>query len=183
MIVHVFQDFCYYANTIFLVYLLFYPRNEKLFLVCFSFAEVSMLSLVIWHLGRRMIHLLALWVIQRLLQGPLAWAMIVWRCSLVFSSLDKIVSVLIHLLPGILYLHFSVIPSFLNKITKFWFLLSSLLTWCFQRPNIDYICQKTILDVRVVCILACTVVLYEEIFLAKHFLLALCYLHEFSIQI
>uniref|UniRef100_A0A5B7BUX7 Glycerophosphocholine acyltransferase 1 n=1 Tax=Davidia involucrata TaxID=16924 RepID=A0A5B7BUX7_DAVIN len=67
-------DFCYYANTIFLVMLLFYPRNEKLFMVCFSFAE-----------------------------GPLAWALIVWRCSLVFSSLDKIVSVLIHLLPGIVF--------------------------------------------------------------------------------
>lgn len=67
-------DFCYYANTIFLVYLLFYPKNEKLFLVCFSFAE-----------------------------GPLAWALIVWRCSLVFSSLDKIVSVLIHLLPGLVF--------------------------------------------------------------------------------
>ncbi|KAI4335252.1 hypothetical protein L6164_013916 [Bauhinia variegata] len=67
-------DFCYYANTIFLVDLLFYPRNEKLFLVCFSFAE-----------------------------GPLAWAIIVWRCSLVFSSADKIVSVLIHLLPGLVF--------------------------------------------------------------------------------
>ncbi|XP_052200159.1 glycerophosphocholine acyltransferase 1 [Diospyros lotus] len=67
-------DFCYYANTIFLVMLLFYPRNEKLFMVCFSFAE-----------------------------GPLAWALIVWRCSLVFSSLDKLVSVLIHLLPGIVF--------------------------------------------------------------------------------
>ncbi|PIA42936.1 hypothetical protein AQUCO_02000407v1 [Aquilegia coerulea] len=67
-------DFCYYANTIFLVMLLLYPRNEKLFMVCFSFAE-----------------------------GPLAWALIVWRCSLVFSSVDKIVSVLIHLLPGIVF--------------------------------------------------------------------------------
>ncbi|KAJ6372921.1 hypothetical protein OIU76_027290 [Salix suchowensis] len=64
-------DFCYYANTIFLVDLLLYPKNEKLFMVCFSFAE-----------------------------GPLAWALIVWRCSLVFSSADKLVSVLIHLLPG-----------------------------------------------------------------------------------
>ncbi|KAF9617280.1 hypothetical protein IFM89_035224 [Coptis chinensis] len=64
-------DFCYYANTIFLIMLLLFPRNEKFFMVCFSFAE-----------------------------GPLAWALIVWRCSLVFSSLDKLVSVLIHLLPG-----------------------------------------------------------------------------------
>lgn len=67
-------DFCYYANTIFLVMLLLFPRNEKFFMVCFSFAE-----------------------------GPLAWALIVWRCSLVFSSVDKIVSVLIHLLPGIVF--------------------------------------------------------------------------------
>ena len=36
-------------------------------------------------------------------EGPLAWALIVWRCSLVFSSLDKIVSVLIHLLPGLVF--------------------------------------------------------------------------------
>lgn len=38
------QDFCYYANTIFLVDLLLYPKNEKLFMVCFSFAEVSFQS-------------------------------------------------------------------------------------------------------------------------------------------
>ncbi|XP_025012249.2 glycerophosphocholine acyltransferase 1 isoform X2 [Ricinus communis] len=37
------------------------------------------------------------------LLGPLAWALIVWRCSLVFSSVDKIVSVLIHLLPGLVF--------------------------------------------------------------------------------
>ncbi|XP_042055500.1 glycerophosphocholine acyltransferase 1-like [Salvia splendens] len=67
-------DFCYYANTIFLIMLLFCPRNEKLFMVCFSFAE-----------------------------GPLAWALIVWRCSLVFNSVDKIVSVFIHLLPGLVF--------------------------------------------------------------------------------
>ncbi|KAI3814460.1 hypothetical protein L1987_14100 [Smallanthus sonchifolius] len=37
------------------------------------------------------------------LLGPLAWALIVWRCSLVFSSVDKLVSVLIHLLPGVVF--------------------------------------------------------------------------------
>lgn len=67
-------DFCYYANAIFVVMLLFFPNNEKLFMVCFSFSE-----------------------------GPLAWALIIWRCSLVFSSIDKIVSVLIHLLPGTVF--------------------------------------------------------------------------------
>jgi len=39
----VFQDFCYYANTIFLVDLLFYSKDEKFFMVCFSFAEVRTL--------------------------------------------------------------------------------------------------------------------------------------------
>jgi hypothetical protein len=34
------QDFCYYANTFLLVMILFYPKNEKLFMVCLSFAEV-----------------------------------------------------------------------------------------------------------------------------------------------
>ncbi|KAG8367187.1 hypothetical protein BUALT_Bualt16G0046500 [Buddleja alternifolia] len=67
-------DFCYYANTIFLIMLLCYPENEKFFMVCFSFAE-----------------------------GPLAWALIIWRCSLVFNSMDKIVSVFIHLLPGLVF--------------------------------------------------------------------------------
>lgn len=67
-------DFCYYANVIFITMLLFFPNNEKLFMICFSFSE-----------------------------GPLAWALIVWRCSLVFSSMDKIVSVLIHLLPGTVF--------------------------------------------------------------------------------
>ncbi|CAI9100666.1 OLC1v1037812C1 [Oldenlandia corymbosa var. corymbosa] len=67
-------DFCYYANTIFVIMLLFFPRNEKFFMICFAFAE-----------------------------GPLAWALIVWRCSLVFNSFDKIVSVFIHLLPGLVY--------------------------------------------------------------------------------
>jgi hypothetical protein len=42
-------------------------------------------------------------LLTMLVQGPLAWALIVWRCSLVFSSIDKIVSVLIHLLPGIVF--------------------------------------------------------------------------------
>jgi len=113
-----FQDFCYYANTIFLVYLLCYPTNEKLFMVCFSFAEVSMFSLIIWYLDRTMVHLSTLWLIQELWQGPLAWALIVWRCSLVFSSFDKIVSVLIHLLPGNVITSFFNYSSFLNNKKK-----------------------------------------------------------------
>ncbi|EPS63258.1 hypothetical protein M569_11528, partial [Genlisea aurea] len=68
-------DFCYYANTIFLVVLRLYPGNEKLFMVCFSFAE-----------------------------GPLAWALIVWRNGFVFHSADKLISIFIHLFPGIVFM-------------------------------------------------------------------------------
>ena len=99
IILGILQDFCYYANTIFIVMLLFYPRNEKLFLVCFSFAEVSTLFI---HFCLYMIEFAVYFshLTSGSMQGPLAWALIVWRCSLVFSSFDKIVSVLIHLLPG-----------------------------------------------------------------------------------
>lgn len=45
------QDFCYYANTIFLVDPLMYPKNEKLFMVCFSFAEVREESFVAYALS------------------------------------------------------------------------------------------------------------------------------------
>ncbi|KAL4397515.1 hypothetical protein AHAS_Ahas01G0199600 [Arachis hypogaea] len=113
-------DFCYYANTIFLVDLLFYPRNEKLFMVCFSFAE-----------------------------GPLAWALIVWRCSLVFSSPDKIVSVLIHLLPGLVFFtirwwnpaYFEAMhPEGTGRRTTWPYVedKSSLWTWLFLVPLVAY---------------------------------------------
>lgn len=41
---HNMQDFCYYANTLCLIMLLFFPRNQKLFMVTFSFAEASAFS-------------------------------------------------------------------------------------------------------------------------------------------
>ncbi|XP_019192676.1 PREDICTED: uncharacterized membrane protein C776.05 isoform X1 [Ipomoea nil] len=113
-------DFCYYANTISIITILFYPKNEKLFMVCFSFAE-----------------------------GPLAWALIVWRCSLVFSSADKIVSVFIHLLPGLVF--FTIrwwIPEYFgamhpegNERRASWPYAESksyLWTWLFFVPLISY---------------------------------------------
>uniref|UniRef100_A0A2C9UAJ5 Glycerophosphocholine acyltransferase 1 n=2 Tax=Manihot esculenta TaxID=3983 RepID=A0A2C9UAJ5_MANES len=114
-------DFCYYANTIFLVDLLLYPKNEKLFMVCFSFAE-----------------------------GPLAWALIVWRCSLVFSSVDKLVSVLIHLLPGLVFFTIrwwnpatfeAMHPEGSSRRASFPYVVedkSFLLTWLFLVPLVAY---------------------------------------------
>lgn len=73
-------------------------------MVCFSFAEVCFCNMYV-----TLVSVCVSWFINLVvsctavyLQGPLAWALIVWRCSLVFSSPDKIVSVLIHLLPGAL---------------------------------------------------------------------------------
>eukprot|EP00252_Welwitschia_mirabilis_P018175 TRINITY_DN40424_c0_g1_i1.p1 TRINITY_DN40424_c0_g1~~TRINITY_DN40424_c0_g1_i1.p1 ORF type:complete len:371 (+),score=47.21 TRINITY_DN40424_c0_g1_i1:119-1231(+) len=113
-------DFCYYANAILMTMVLFFPRSEKLFMICFAFSE-----------------------------GPLAWAIIVWRCSLVFSSLDKIVSVLIHLLPGtvLFVVHwwepkpFSITASYKLRNQTVWPYVnddSSLWTWLFFVPLAAY---------------------------------------------
>ncbi len=43
---------------------------------------------------------LALWqAVFVLATGPLVWAIVVWRCSLVFHDFDKVSTVFIHLLP------------------------------------------------------------------------------------
>lgn len=40
------QDFCYYANAIFVFLLLVQPDNEKLFMICFAFSEVRHRALI-----------------------------------------------------------------------------------------------------------------------------------------
>jgi hypothetical protein len=66
-------DFCYFANILVLLYLHLFPTSDTLFIICFAFST-----------------------------GPLAWAILTWRNSLVFHSLDKTTSLFIHLTPGIL---------------------------------------------------------------------------------
>mmetsp|Transcript_55604 Transcript_55604/g.118416 ORF Transcript_55604/g.118416 Transcript_55604/m.118416 type:complete len:430 (+) Transcript_55604:73-1362(+) len=63
-------DFCYFANLVLLWYLWLAPSSVKLFRVVFSFSN-----------------------------GPLGLAVIAWRNSLVFHSLDKITSLFIHIEP------------------------------------------------------------------------------------
>lgn len=65
-------DFCYFANVMLLAYLHFFPQYGKLFVAVFIFSN-----------------------------GPLAWAIVTWRNSLVFHSLDKITSLFIHIDPPI----------------------------------------------------------------------------------
>jgi hypothetical protein len=63
-------DFCYWANLLLLVYLIFIPNSKELFVVCYALAH-----------------------------GPLAWAVCLFKNSLVFHSLDKITSCFIHCSP------------------------------------------------------------------------------------
>lgn len=65
-------DFCYVANVLFCVFCTLMPTSRPMFLVCFVFAN-----------------------------GPLLWAIPTWRNSLVFHSMDKITSLLIHISPAI----------------------------------------------------------------------------------
>eukprot|EP00871_Galdieria_phlegrea_P001300 jgi/Galph1/2170/GphlegSOOS_G858.1 len=63
-------DFCYFAQILLLISLLFVPSNQALQRVNFAIAN-----------------------------GPLAWAIVLWRNSLVFHSLDKMTSIFIHVFP------------------------------------------------------------------------------------
>ncbi|KAF2075254.1 hypothetical protein CYY_003430 [Polysphondylium violaceum] len=65
-------DFCYYANMLLLVYIHVAPQSETLFKICFC-----------------------------LNSGPLLGAVIPYRNSMVFHSLDKATSVLIHIFPSL----------------------------------------------------------------------------------
>ncbi|WRT67406.1 uncharacterized protein IL334_004377 [Kwoniella shivajii] len=67
-----FGDMCYFVNVLDLLWIWVFPSSTKLFICC---------------------HLLTL--------GPLASAIITWRNSLVFHSLDKIISIFIHIYPPI----------------------------------------------------------------------------------
>ena len=66
-------DFCYCLISVSCLFLLFFPSNEQLFKVIFIFAN-----------------------------GPLPFALIVYRNSLVFHDFDKVTSVAIHLLPSMM---------------------------------------------------------------------------------
>jgi len=65
-------DFCYFANLVLLLNLYFYPQSALLFVLIFGMAN-----------------------------GPLCWAVPMWKNSMVFHSLDKVTSVFIHIGPSI----------------------------------------------------------------------------------
>ncbi|XP_059152524.1 uncharacterized protein LOC131938484 [Physella acuta] len=81
-------DFCYFANTYWYLYIWLAPENPEFFVVGFAVAN-----------------------------GPLVWALFVFRNSLVFHSLDKVTSLYIHLLPSLLSF---VIRWYPEETSKYW---------------------------------------------------------------
>ncbi|ORZ29543.1 hypothetical protein BCR44DRAFT_1373905, partial [Catenaria anguillulae PL171] len=66
------NDFCYLINALILAFVYIFPSSRSLFHVLYVCAH-----------------------------GPLAWAVVTWRNSLVFHSLDKMTSCFIHIAPAI----------------------------------------------------------------------------------
>lgn len=81
-------DFCYYANILWYSFI-WMPTNEKFFAVVFALSN-----------------------------GPLIWAMVVYRNSLVFHSTDKVTSAYIHILPALLSFG---IRWYRVEVSKYWF--------------------------------------------------------------
>lgn len=63
-------DFCYFAQTILLIWLYIFPHNSVLFQIVFA-----------------------------MVNGPLAVGIVMWRNSLVLHEIDKCCSVFIHIFP------------------------------------------------------------------------------------
>jgi len=66
-------DYCYMTNALCIVNALFFPNNAAFWQVNFAAAN-----------------------------GPLMWAIVAWRNSLVFHSVDKLTSMYIHMVPSIM---------------------------------------------------------------------------------
>lgn len=78
-----FFDLCYLANALMLLFLWVFPSSTLLFSVVFTMTN-----------------------------GPVLWAIITWRNSLVFHSLDKITSVFIHIFPALVTYVLRWLPEF-----------------------------------------------------------------------
>ena len=91
-------DWCYVNNTMVVLHILVFNDSALYFQVCTG-AEARLYQL-------RIDSFLVFQVLFWLSNGPLAPAIIMWRNSLVFHSLDKITSIAIHILPTLYTLCF-----------------------------------------------------------------------------
>ncbi|XP_050395301.1 uncharacterized protein LOC130010312 [Patella vulgata] len=92
-------DFCYYGNIMWYSFIWMAPHQAELFMVVFAFAN-----------------------------GPMVWAMVLFRNSLVLHCIDKTTSVYIHLLPALLSF---VIRWYPRKCSIYWYseFLPVILEW------------------------------------------------------
>ncbi|XP_061170822.1 uncharacterized protein LOC133180296 isoform X1 [Saccostrea echinata] len=81
-------DFCYYANILWYIFI-WIPGSGEMFAVVFALSN-----------------------------GPLIWAMVVYRNSLVFHSTDKVTSAYIHILPALLSFG---IRWYREEVSQYWF--------------------------------------------------------------
>lgn len=80
-------DLCYFVNVMTMLVLWAYPSSTILFLAAYC-----------------------------LTHGPVAWAIITWRNSLVFHSLDKVTSVFIHIFPPLVMYCIKWMPELLKDV-------------------------------------------------------------------
>lgn len=89
-------DFCYFGNTLFILFLTAYPKNEMLFKMCFVYAN-----------------------------GPFSVAIAAFKNSMIFHKLDTLISLTIHVLPMVTAwnLKWSTIPyeNTLDKDKRYFF--------------------------------------------------------------
>lgn len=80
-------DICYFVNCMTMLFLWVYPDSSLLFLATYCMTN-----------------------------GPVAWAIITWRNSLVFHSLDKVTSVFIHIFPPLVTYCIKWMPELQNDV-------------------------------------------------------------------
>ncbi|KAI8997206.1 hypothetical protein BDB01DRAFT_712804 [Pilobolus umbonatus] len=80
-------DICYFVNTMTMLYLWVFPESAHLFIACYCMTN-----------------------------GPVAWAIITWRNSLVFHSLDKVTSVVIHIFPPLVMYCIRWMPELMKDV-------------------------------------------------------------------
>ncbi|XP_046346230.2 glycerophosphocholine acyltransferase 1-like isoform X2 [Haliotis rufescens] len=94
-------DFCYFGNITCYVFIWAFPQQPEFFCVLFALAN-----------------------------GPITWALVLFRNSLVFHSFDKTVSIYIHLMPALLSFTIRWYPE---ETSKLWYqeMMPTFADWSF----------------------------------------------------
>ncbi|CAL1526750.1 unnamed protein product [Lymnaea stagnalis] len=120
-------DFCYFANTYWFLYIWLAPDNKEALVVGYAVAN-----------------------------GPLIWALLVFRNSLVFHSLDKVTSLYIHLLPCLLSF---VIRWYPDETSEHWYKpfaqyeVGFSFFWLVFIPFVFVVCHQVLYIFLVNCVL------------------------------